>query len=476
MLIKAICDKVISILFITKASRLLNYLDKVQECLRELEELYVGGNEEQKAVIASSLENIIGQKELSYNLLNSNKIEKTTNLPNREALMEDISHLKNEAMLIILHMNQIEAIKQLYGFEITKKVIVDKSEKLSHLIKDEEATLYSINIQKFAILVKERTLFDKYLSILQFSIFNNMDSCKYCGEDGEDIIIDFTAGVAYGTEHLHHTANVALQEATISKENYKIYDTIPECAITKKMTLNKHKVYKDALHEGYVVPYFQPIIDARDDSVMKYEALARLLLPDGTIVAPYHFLNVALEDKTFEFFTRQMMQKVFNIYNNTSAEISMNLTYENIKSNTMLEYIKNRLEKYGGERITFEIVETEEIEDYGVVENFILMIKEYGCKISIDDFGSGYSNFTNLIKLNIDFIKIDGLLITKLLSDEKARLMVQGLIHFAKNINIKTIAEFVSSKELSECVKELGVDYIQGYYHGEPKDAKFYNL
>lgn len=476
MLIKAICDKVISILFIAKASKLLNYLDKVQECLIELERLYVGSDEEQKAVIALSLENIIGQKELSNNFLNPNKIEKTTNLPNREALMEDISHLENEAMLIILHMNQIEAVKQLYGFEIAKKVIVDKSEKLSHLIKETEATLYSINLQKFAILVKERMFFDKYLSILQFSIFNNMDNCKYCGEDGEDIITDFTAGVAYGVEHLHHTANVALQEATISKENYKIYDTVSECAITKKMTLNKHKVYKDALHEGYVVPHFQPIIDARDDSVMKYEALARLLLPDGTIVAPYHFLNVALEDKTFEFFTRQMMQKVFNIYDKTSAQISMNLTYENIKSKTMLEYIKNRLEKYGGERITFEIVETEEIEDYGVVENFILMIKEYGCKISIDDFGSGYSNFTNLVKLNIDFIKIDGLLITKLLSDEKARLMVQGLIHFAKNINIKTIAEFVSSKELSECVKELGVDYIQGYYHGEPRDAKFYNL
>jgi EAL domain-containing protein (putative c-di-GMP-specific phosphodiesterase class I)/GGDEF domain-containing protein len=455
---------------------LFNYLDKVQDCVAELQELYKSSDKEQKIIIASYLENILNSKELPFNSLNSSKVEKITNLPNREALMMEIASLKNEAMLIILHMNQIEAIKQLYGFETTKKVIVDKSEKLGQIIKKAEATLYSVNLQKFAILVKERTLFDKYLSILQFSIFNNMENCRYCTDDGEDIITDFTAGVAYGMEHLHHTANVALQEAMISKENYKIYDNVPKCTIAKKMTLNKHKVYKDALHEGYVVPFFQPIVDAKDNSVMKYEALARLLLPDGTIVAPYHFLNVALEDKTFEFFTRQMMQKVFNIYSTTSAEISMNLTYENIKSKTMLEYIKNRLEKYGGERITFEIVETEEIEDYGVVENFILMIKEYGCKISIDDFGSGYSNFTNLIKLNIDFIKIDGLLITKLLSDEKARLMVQGLIHFAKNIKVKTIAEFVSSKELSECVKGLGVDYIQGYYHGEPKDAKFYNL
>lgn len=457
-------------------SVLLNNLDKVSECLAELEKLYAVGDEEQKSFIASAFDNILNCSEITHNGFNLKKIEKVTNLPNRESLMADISHLKNEAMLIILHMNQIEAIKQLYGFEIAKKVIVDKSEKLNHLVKETEASLYSINLQKFAILVRERIFFDKYLSILQFSIFNNMESCTYCGDDGEDIITNFTAGVAYGAEHLHHTANVALQEAMISKENYKIYNSAPKCAILNKMTINKHRVYKDALHEGYVVPYFQPIIDSRDDSVMKYEALARLLLPDGTIVAPYHFLNVALEDKTFEFFTRQMMQKVFNIYDKTSAEISMNLTYENIKSKTMLEYIKNRLEKYGGERITFEIVETEEIDDYEVVENFILMIKEYGCKISIDDFGSGYSNFTNIIKLNIDFIKIDGLLITKLLSDEKARLMIQGLIHFAKNINIKTIAEFVSSKELSDCVKELGVDYIQGYYYGEPRDAEFYNL
>lgn len=454
----------------------LDNSSKIEQYLAELKKLYVSCDEEQRLFIVSALENVLGSKEIASTPVQAKRVEKISDLPNREFLMRDISLLKSEAMLIILHMNQIEAIKQLYGMDVVKRVIVDKSEKLSYLIKKAEATLYSINLQKFAILVKDEVLFDKYLSILQFSIFNNMESCTYCGENQEDIITDFTAGISYGIEHLHHTANVALQEAMISRENYKIYNSNPKCAILKKMSLNKHKVYKDALHEGYVVPYFQPIIDARDGSVMKYEALARLQLPDGTVIAPYHFLNVALEDKTFEFFTRQMMQKVFNIYDKTSAEISMNLTYENIKSKTMLEYIKNRLEKYGGERITFEIVETEEIEDYAVVESFILMIKEYGCKVSIDDFGAGYSNFTNLIKLNIDFIKIDGLLITKLLSDEKARLMVQGLIYFAKNIKIKTVAEFVSSQELSDCVKEMGVDYLQGYYHGEPKDADFYGF
>lgn len=451
----------------------MSNLAKIDEYLKELKDLYMKSDERCRASIASVLESVLSGDDIDSH---TNKIDEITSLPSREYLIKDIDSLEDEAMLVILHINQIEAIKQLYGFELVKKIIIDKAETLGHLIKNSEASLYSINLQKFAILVRDKTLFEKYFSILQYSIFNNIDSYTYNIDNGEKVISDFTAGISYGIEHLHHTANVALQEAMVLNASYKIYNKDPECVKLKKSLLRKRHIYKTALHEGYVVPYFQPIIDAKDGSVMKYEALARLQLPSGEIIAPYDFLGLAVEDKTFEFFTRQMMQKVFNIYEKVDVEISMNLTYENIRSKTMLDYIKNRLDKYGGDRITFEIVETEEIGDYEVVENFILMIKEYGCKISIDDFGSGYSNFINLIKLNIDFIKIDGTLITKLLSDEKAKLMVGGVVNFAKNINIKTIAEFVSSKEISECVKGLGIDYLQGYYHGEPRCAGEYKL
>jgi EAL domain-containing protein (putative c-di-GMP-specific phosphodiesterase class I) len=104
------------------------------------------------------------------------------------------------------------------------------------------------------------------------------------------------------------------------------------------------------------------------------------------------------------------------------------------------------------------------------------MVKEYGCKVSIDDFGSGYSNFTNMLKFNIDYIKIDGSLIEKLNSDQNVRNMVRGLLVYAHNANMKVIAEFVSSEELSEAVKELGIDYMQGYYYGEPKPPEYYGL
>jgi EAL domain-containing protein (putative c-di-GMP-specific phosphodiesterase class I) len=293
---------------------------------------------------------------------------------------------------------------------------------------------------------------------------------------GTYFITDFTAGIAYGVQNIFNHADVVLQEAIVSKVNFKVYTNNQSAKQLQEDCLSRLKVYKNALHRGTIIPYFQPIVDAKNGTVVKYEALARLETEKGEIISPYYFLDSAKEDKTFEYFTRQIMQKVFHVFSQNSIPISMNLTYENINSESMVEYIKNRLEKYGGEGITFEILESEDILDYSKIASFIIMVKQYGCKISIDDFGSGYSNFTNILKLNIDYIKLDGSLIEKLNTDINIQHMIKGLILYAKNTNIKTIAEFVSSKELADTVRELGIDYLQGYYYGEPKPPEHYGL
>ncbi len=401
-------------------------------------------------------------------------IDVITKLPNRNALVYDISILHSEAMLIILHVRRLNSLKDLYGFNFASEIITKKTHQLLEILQDEEVSLYSLNLEEFAILVTNKNLFEKYLSILKHLILMNND--YFINDLDQAIPADYSAGVAYGVENIFNHADLVLQEAILSKVSYKIYENNPTATQVQADILNRLRVYKDALHDGKIIPYFQPIVDSHTAKVIKYEALARLETEDGEIISPYYFLDSAKEDKSFEYFTRQMMQKVFNIYGNNNIEISMNLTYENINSETMIEYIKNRLDKYGGERITFEIVESEDIQDYKVLEKFILMVKHYGCKISIDDFGSGYSNFMQVLRLNIDYIKLDGSLVEKLNSDENVRHMIQGLVVYAKNANIKTIAEFVSSKELAQSVKELDIDYIQGYYYGEPKPQEFYGL
>ena len=120
------------------------------------------------------------------------------------------------------------------------------------------------------------------------------------------------------------------------------------------------------------------------------------------------------------------------------------------------------------EKVVFEILEDENIKNYNLLSTFIDEVKILGCKVAIDDFGSGYSNFEHLLKMNVDYLKIDASLIKNIATDENSYKITKTIIEFAKSLNLKTIAEYVENKEIFELTKKLGVDYSQGYYFSEP--------
>lgn len=418
----------------------------------------------------------IGKNQVVYDvedLTNGNKYRKTSTsvLPNREMLINDLVHIDTRSMIVLLRLNHINSLKSVYGINGVSEIVAIKVRMLQDILLDDEATLYSLNLQEFAILITSENLFDKYFSLIKYSVVEDTMIVPASFDESDAPIVTFTAGIAYGVKNILHNADVILQEALLRKKSYLVYEDTEDTSAREIETLNRMKVYKKALFEGSITPYFQPIVDTRTGEVFKYEALARII-SDDEVISPYFFLESSREDKSFEAFSRQMMQKVFNIYSKNDIDVTINVTYENLISQEMLKYIKNRLDKYGGKGVTFEVVESEEIKDYRIVENFILMVKEYGCKISIDDFGSGYSNFTSILLLNIDYIKLDGSLIEKINTDENALSMVKSILDFARGANMKTIAEFVSSAELADRVRKLGIDYSQGYFYSEPKSPK----
>lgn len=132
-------------------------------------------------------------------------------------------------------------------------------------------------------------------------------------------------------------------------------------------------------------------------------------------------------------------------------------------------HIYERLAEYKGKiKVTFEILESEKIESYDEVGAFIDTVKSLGAKISIDDFGSGYSNFEHILRLNVDYIKIDSSMIKNIDSDKNSQIIVETIVGFAKKLDIKTIAEYVHTEEVYNKVKELGVDMSQGFYFAPP--------
>jgi EAL domain-containing protein (putative c-di-GMP-specific phosphodiesterase class I) len=123
--------------------------------------------------------------------------------------------------------------------------------------------------------------------------------------------------------------------------------------------------------------------------------------------------------------------------------------------------------------MTFELVESEDIKESKFVKNYLSILQKLGADVYIDDFGSGYSNFDYLIKLTPTGIKIDGSLIKNILEDKNDEMLVRTIVDFAKKVNIKVVAEFVENEEIFELLKEIGVDYFQGYYFSPPiKEVK----
>ena len=393
-----------------------------------------------------------------------------TKLPNRQKLLEKLNENTHDLMSIIFDINNMSLLNELYGEEIGDTILYEVSLLLQRYIVNDGATLYKLPADQYLILVEDNNLFSKYKSLIEFT---------FLAEDNfivNDIIINFTIGVAYGSQELLNHTSLALKEAKKRRKGFYIYDKLFD---TKELHIKNNEQlerFKEALIDGRIEPFLQPIVDANSHMIIKYEALARVIDVTGDILETKDFLDIARKSSYFNNFTKQILQKSFTISMQAEVEISINLTYENIHSTELFNYIETRLKMHTGPKITFEILESEEIEDYTVLNKFITMAKSYGAYIAIDDFGSGYSNFSHLLKFDADFIKIDGSIISSVETDKNAQMILSLIVAYAKMANITTIAEYVSSKEIADIVTLAGVDLLQGYHFGKAETPTHYNL
>ena len=165
-----------------------------------------------------------------------------------------------------------------------------------------------------------------------------------------------------------------------------------------------------------------------------------------------------------------MIKKCFQKFSGTGLNFSINLDFSDILNEKTKSFLFKKMQEYAiSSQLTIEILETQEYESDQRVKEFIDDVYVNGAVIAIDDFGSGYANFEYLSIIKSDVIKIDGSLIKNIDKNKNARLIVETIVNFVKKLNKKTVAEFVHNKEVYSIVNELGIDYIQGYYMGEPK-------
>ena len=228
---------------------------------------------------------------------------------------------------------------------------------------------------------------------------------------------------------------------------------------------------KIALDNYKIVSYFQPIINNKTKEVEKYESLVRLVDENGNVLSPYSFLDISKKGSYYNKITHRVLENSFKILEYISTKISINLSSLDIEKEETRVKLYSLLEEYkeDASRIVFELLEDEDVKDFAVIKSFIKRVKKLGVMIAIDDFGAGYSNFERLLEFEPDILKIDGSLVKNIVNDTYSRNIVETIVSFAKKQNIITIAEFVENEEIFNILNEMGVDYSQGYYFGEPK-------
>ncbi len=230
---------------------------------------------------------------------------------------------------------------------------------------------------------------------------------------------------------------------------------------------------KEVLLSGTVVPYAQAIIKTSTGEISKFECLMRLEDPkNGDTYSIFPYLKTAKSVHLYEGLMELMVEKSMRIFETLPYPFSMNLSYEDIGNSRFRNYVSRKIQEFPEpERIIFEVLETDFIEDFEVVSSFLDDMRVFGCKVAIDDFGSGYSSMENILKLKPDYIKIDGSLIHDIDHSSQSLAIVKSVISMVQELGIESVAEYVHSEEVHKVVTELGIDFMQGYYLGMPFPA-----
>lgn len=230
------------------------------------------------------------------------------------------------------------------------------------------------------------------------------------------------------------------------------------------------KMIKRAIEDNNIISYYQPIINNKTGNIDKYESLVRLVNEKSEVISPYYFLEYAKKGRYYNRITDIVLDNCFETLKKTDKKITVNLSVLDIEDGSFRERFFEQLQsnKELSKKLVLELLEDEKAKDLNFIKKFIKEAKDYGVQIAVDDFGTGYSNFLRLLSYEPDILKIDGSLIKNIAKDGYSRNIVETINRFAYKENIETVAEFVADKEIYDTVKEIGIDYSQGYYLGEP--------
>jgi diguanylate cyclase (GGDEF)-like protein/PAS domain S-box-containing protein len=282
----------------------------------------------------------------------------------------------------------------------------------------------------------------------------------------------FDAAAEVSAESALVQADVAMYDAKESGRNgYSIYRAAHTEGSGHASWISWTQKIDSALERGRLALAAQPIIDLRTGSVWRHELLLRMIGEQGELIEPAAFLDIA---ERFQLITRLdewvALRGIELLEQRPELRLSVNISGHSLGDERLMGTLTERLG--GGTvepgRLTFEVTETAAVAHMSSARAFAARLRALGCQMALDDFGAGFGSFYYLKHLPFDYVKIDGEFVQHVGSGRVDQLIIESVVSLARGLGCKTIAEFVTSASTERMVQELGVDYAQGFYLGEP--------
>jgi len=407
-------------------------------------------------------------------LLNRAEFEQRLEKLHQSSKNEGITHA-----LIYLDLDQFKIVNDTSGHAAGDELLKQISVMLEKKIRTNDI-IARLGGDEFGVLLENCEL--KKAELIAHHLCDAIHKYRFIWKDkvfsvGASIGLVAIDASSIDVDSLLSSADMACYAAKDKGRNHiQIYQETNDEFEKRRVEMDWAGKIDNALEKDLFCLYQQSIVPLQcTENRAHYELLIRLRGKKDEIIAPAAFIPAAERFQRMQSIDHWVINSAFEYLSqqNTLSEhfVAINLSGQSLGDESLFKFVSKKIQESGisPRNICFEVTETAAIANFNIAVEFIEKIKQLGCKFALDDFGSGLSSFSYLKTLPVDYLKIDGIFIQNITTDPMDKAIVEAINSVAHKAGMKTIAEYVHTKEIKQCLIEMGVDYAQGYEIGKPE-------
>ena len=414
--------------------------------------------------------------------------DELTGLSNRSGLEKALdfailrcNNFKQHGALLDIDLDQFKVVNDVEGHEVGDRLLVEIA-VLIRTTLDNKAFIARVGSNLFQVFIskilkaKALLIAEKIRLIIDEFDFKSGENVYNISASIGVAILEPLEGIKRPSELMSRANHACYSAKTLGRNRVSLFESDNDELVSLRDDAKWVPKIRYALSEDLFKLVFQPVVKLSSGRVSHYETLLRMIDDTGELLGPVEFIPVAERIGLIHHIDLWVVSHTIDYIAalpKTQENIcfTVNLSSHALQGDYLLPVIKKKLEStwISPSRLTFEITETAAVSNFSKTREMVSKIRALGCRFALDDFGAGFSSFNYIKNFPVDYLKIDGQFISNLAVDHSDQVLVKSMVEVAHSLGKKAIAEYVSNAEILRVLKEIGVDYVQGYLLGKPE-------